>query len=389
MINLRRIVLKKNKKLNWEQQWKLMKSFPDPRDDIDRTYYQYSAINANVSAIEFFLYNTFSLFILPLFLLLSIYNRIMLKKERSVSAIFLQVDNPNGVIYPYQDFFPDEIKNKYYDIKYIHEKNFPGFETVVYGREAIHLWRKCVSRNPFKIHLNLLIFVHLMSLNGLCIKYNPHAIITYRVESDSTSSINTHFCESLEKKYICFMHGDYMLQLRQCFFRFSEFYIWDKRYIDIFKISRCADNQYIVITPPTFKSISMRDYPYYDLTYFFDGDHDNVDRVKDIIMSCVKKGMRCSVRPHPRFSNIEYIKETFADDIINLQDTKAVTIKESIENTRYVVGKSSTVLSQAYFAGCTIVIDDITDPDLYQELRERRSISIERPHLLLSEFIKR
>lgn len=387
MISLRKLLLRKHNEMSWTEQKAVLRALPDPHDDIDRTYLHYQCVSANMGIIERITRNCLSIIAFPIFFIISLYNKAKTKCDAPTKTVLLQVDNPNGVIYPYEDFMPSEFDIEYPQLKHIHIDDFPNLNSVVFGIVACKTVWECIKRHPLQFYLNFLIFIHIFSLNGVAKKYNPDDIITYRVESDCTSSVNTFFCEALSKQYICFMHGDYLIQLKQCFFRYSRYYIWDESYLETFRLSRCADMPFEIVVPPSFKEFSLSKTPNTDVTYYFDGDHDNIERVKDILKTLVTRDYTCAVRPHPRFSDLKDISNQFSDILIEVQDVKNCSIKESIENTKYAIGISSTVLSQAYFAGCTIIIDDISDPNLYDELKERRSISIMRPHIKLSSFL--
>ena len=63
-------------------------------------------------------------------------------------------------------------------------------------------------------------------------------------------------------------------------------------------------------------------------------------------------------------------------------------MEESLGRTRYAVGLSTTVHSEAYVEGRIPVIDDRTDPDKFRSLADREYIALKRPHRLLSELIE-
>ena len=86
---------------------------------------------------------------------------------------------------------------------------------------------------------------------------------------------------------------------------------------------------------------------------------------------------------------MQYIKEimnTFKS--ITIEDPVKVLLKESLGNTKYVVGLNTTVLSEAYIEGKEIVIDDISDYPHFIDAQKRNSIVFQRDHMLLSEIIK-
>lgn len=388
MFDIRKLSGSKKIRTDWNMDMKLLSSFPEPKDDVDRAFFQFRARNADKPLRELLIKNIVSLFAIPVFIVAGIINELLCTKSRHhPDAVFLQIDSANGNIYPYEDFFPEEIEKEYPDLVHLHKTSFPSLSSVVMGGEPLRIWTKSVIRHPVNCYYNLLVLVHLLSINGVIKEFNPKAIINYRTEEDSTSSLCTLLCETTGREYICFMHGDYTLDINACFFRFSKYYIFDERYKNLFKASRCGDMKYIVYAPPGFKTFKVKDDPAFDYTYYFDGLHDNIDSVVNCLIQLSERGFRCTARPHPRFSNVKRIRELFQNAGLELQNNLTIGIKDSIENTKCAIGIASTTLSQAYYAGCTIVIDDMANINLYNELKKKHSISLERPHLLLSNII--
>ena len=69
-----------------------------------------------------------------------------------------------------------------------------------------------------------------------------------------------------------------------------------------------------------------------------------------------------------------------------IENPSEVSIESSLGRTKYVIGLATTVLSEAYVEGKTIVIDDLSDPDKFNNLSERKFLPLQRPHILFSEF---
>ena len=72
---------------------------------------------------------------------------------------------------------------------------------------------------------------------------------------------------------------------------------------------------------------------------------------------------------------------------ITIEDSAKVSLKESLSNTKYVVGLNTTVLSEAYIEGKEIVIDNISDYPHFIDAQKRGSIVFQRDHVLLSEIV--
>ena len=91
------------------------------------------------------------------------------------------------------------------------------------------------------------------------------------------------------------------------------------------------------------------------------------------------------MRPHPRFSDLDFIQKIFKD--IEVENYLEYNLDDSISDTLYIIGLNTTVLSQAYFSGKKVVIDNISMKNNFRDLKEKSYIMINRPHILLSNLI--
>ena len=185
------------------------------------------------------------------------------------------------------------------------------------------------------------------------------------------------------------MHGEYLLQLIQAYSHFSEYYVWDEIYIEMFRDRlKCKTQAYKVYTPakllPKWKLNEIE--PDHFFTYYFSGESEiTVKKLSGIVHELNAAGIVCKVRPHPRYSHYEYIKRCFTED--EIENPLVVSLQESFGKTKYVVGLSTTVLTEAYNEGKIVVIDDITNRSQFINLADRYSISLKRKHILLSELL--
>ena len=108
--------------------------------------------------------------------------------------------------------------------------------------------------------------------------------------------------------------------------------------------------------------------------------------MKNALLKLQRKGQKCKVRPHPRFSDLNLIKELFQGEIL-IEDTSKTTIEESLECSYLTIAFASTVLSQAYYSGKIIVIDNISNPKRFNQLREMKYILIDKANMLFSEVV--
>ena len=71
-----------------------------------------------------------------------------------------------------------------------------------------------------------------------------------------------------------------------------------------------------------------------------------------------------------------------------VENTSTVTIEESLECSFLTIALVSTVLSQSYYSGKKIIIDDMSNPKVFSELRDKRYILIDKADMLLSELLE-
>lgn len=285
----------------------------------------------------------------------------------------------------FKDIFPEELYEEY-DVKTIDNFNK---KFGILCKEARTLLFKCIKRHPFNFFFIYFVYMELAAHSCFLLKYNPEATIVYVNERNVASPIITELYEKDGRKLISFMHGEYLLQLVQGFMKFSRYYIWDKSYVDMFKWLKCDIEEYVVYTPGKLrKKWNLEDHetPYY-CTYYLSGQSkESILCLGNILEQMEKNGKKCKVRPHPR--SLQYIKEimnTFKS--ITIEDSAKVSLKESLSNTKYVVGLNTTVLSEAYIEGKEIVIDNISDYPHFIDAQKRGSIVFQRDHVLLSEIV--
>jgi hypothetical protein len=123
----------------------------------------------------------------------------------------------------------------------------------------------------------------------------------------------------------------------------------------------------------------------YFATYYFSAEtRECAERIAAVFRELESYHLRCKIRAHPRFSDHAMLAEVFAG--IAIEDTTTHTLAESITESLYSVGLNTTVLSEAYFSGKKVAIDDVSDPEQYESLKDRGFIMMSRPHALLTEL---
>ena len=371
-----------------KEQKRIIDSFPAPECDYDRTYYNFNCVKRKG---RFWVLNLIGIIGIPFMMLLYLINSIGCRPKEKADALMISSRNRIGFVYPYEDRFPEQLKEEFPNMKTLSFRAFPEFKSGVIGREALSYWWGFAARHPGSGFLNFRALITIMSVNRLVREYSPRAIINYRAENNNMTNLITGFLESGGREYINFMHGEILAEYRTAFVRLSRFYIWDEGYKNTLAWSRADDSDFYVYMPSIYNAeYNIRDdYEYYML-YIFSGGFSKEDRndleVMQLFADFQKKGLKCKVRPHPRWSDTERIRQLCEEYGVTYDDPKSVTTKESIDSARYIAGTISTVLTEAFYAGKEVVLDDVTNEEMYEEIKDKRFILLYKEHKMLSEL---
>lgn len=271
------------------------------------------------------------------------------------SNVFLSFGIPDSII-------PDAAKKEYGEIL-----------TVERVGESIEKKDRKVIYNLIKQHLFspefiLKCLIKTRIYKWAILSYNPKAIFVSE-EYSYTSSYLTYYCHRHNIKHICMMHGEKLYYIRDSFFEFDRFYIWDKYYADLFIRLKATPKQFEVAIPLAIKlegnySINT-DYTY----YLTNEDMNTVEKIIDCLKQLEIQGKKVCVRPHPRYTSSE-ATERIKDNNILIEDLGKVSIEESLLTTKNAISLYSTVLNQAVFNNIGTVIDDVSNIEKYKKLRE-------------------
>lgn len=271
------------------------------------------------------------------------------------SNVFLSFGIPDSII-------PDAAKKEYGEIL-----------TVEHVGEAIEKEDRKIIYILFKQYLFspefiLKCLIKTRAYKWAILSYNPKAIFVSE-EYSYTSSYLTYYCHRRNIKHICMMHGEKLYYIRDSFFEFDRFYIWDKYYADLFVKLKAALGQFEVAVPPAIK-FEGDYYIYTDYTYYLSNEDMNaVEKIIDCLKQFEIQGKKVRARPHPRYTSSEVIKR-IKDNNILIEDLSKVSIEESLLTTKNAISLYSTVLNQAVFNNVGTVIDDVSNVEKYKKLRE-------------------
>lgn len=356
-------------------------SLPEPKDCIDEAYNKYLCRLQYVPKKKTVLLNTAAFAVLAATLPRVMRSGKPLPKKQGKKLLLEKKKDVD-----YTDVLPPELPGEYDEFLPVDQTKAKIGDL---SKEALSLYKAAVRRHPTEFYFQLFLLKELSNHSRYIRTYNPSATAVYINERNVAGPVLTRMYEKTGRKLISFMHGEYLLQMIQAYMNFSEFYVWDEMYIDMFrKDLHCGIKKYIVTTPLKLtKKWHLEDIePEIWCTYYFSGESTaSVKRLAAAFKKAARDDRRYMVRPHPRYSHQDLIREYFPADMI--EDPKEVSMEESMARTANCAGLHTTVLSEAQVEGRCAVIDDISDPEQFRNLERRKFVVLQRPHKLLSEII--
>lgn len=286
-----------------------------------------------------------------------------------------------------EDIFPEALKEDYSEMVAILRSGRPQ---APFTSTARSLYRRARRSHPLSFHYGFWVAKELSIYSGYLIDYSPRAIAVYDAERNVALPVITELCERHGCKFISFMHGEYPYESIQAFMGFSKYYVWDEHYVRLFRDDlRCKIGSYEVYIPPKYRKAHVlpgrESKVDHDFTYYLSGEKaESFPSIAATLLALQAKGYRCAVRFHPRCSDRLAVFEGFEG--LCIEDPNETSMEESLRSTLRVVGVFSTALLEAWACGVDVVVDDISDPDLYRYLIERQGAILCRRHKLMSEF---
>lgn len=207
--------------------------------------------------------------------------------------------------------------------------------------------------------------------------YDTEEVVT-SLEYAFASSVLTDFLERQGVRHVNVQHGDKLFNLRDSFFYFHKMFLWDNHYMMLFKELKAQIDRVDIELPPMLQSSVEAD-PDHDWTYYTQMDDEEAyQRLKPFLKSI--KGVH--MRVHPRYGNKRFVEEIFGLPIEHYID-----IETSLSRTRGVIGIYSTVLYQGYLLGKEVLLDDLSNPTLFERLKGVDYLLIEKECQTLSEYL--
>lgn len=356
-----------------DKQKKFIEKLGNPIDEIERSFFQYRCqMQFNGKGITLFL----NLLSLPLI----IFYMGKYGKKRQIEMIekkdlvFFRDGKPENIL-------PISLKKEFQNIE------CDPIEGIVLTKRDKKFIRKIICRYPFSWQFILKCLIKIGRYSFVIEEYLPEAIVVC-AEYSFTSSVLTAYCKNRKIKHIDIMHGEKMYYMRDSFFKFDKCYIWDEYYGKVLSFMKADDQQFVVEVPTSLRFDEMLPKSKtYDYTYYLGAESEDVlKKIAEVIEKLYVRGNKVSIRPHPRYSNLDMIEKIFS--FANIEDTQKVTIEQSLLQTGEAISLYSTVLNQAIYNSIPVIIDNVSNPQNYNKLEALGYICIFKEHKLLSDVVE-
>lgn len=362
-----------------QKQKKLLNSFNEPQNNFDRSFYQYKCQELFWGKLFYLAASIAAAVLLPYQLYRLKKNREEIKngiKTEQIDLILVADEMPEGI-------FPPQLLNEYPG-----HKRTGAMDGYYFSEEDESFFRYLKKRywnHPYFLYKCLM---KQAGYSYIIHTYNPKVICACGAEFTYTSSYLTQYCNFYKIKHYNTMHGEMFYYVLDAFICFDRFYVWNSYYKELLQSLR-AKAEFIIDIPDSVKidleKIDVSDIPSYDMKYYLQMQEGKVlENIAASLNVLQRKGYRVCVRYHPRTINLQEIKRLMPQ--IALENPRECPIEHSIKATKYVVGLNSTVLFQAYTSGKGVIIDDVSNADMYKKLEEMKYMMIGKCPVL-SEFI--
>ena len=354
------------------EQISYLNSLSQPKSEIDRSYKQYLCQNFFVPCWKILVENLASLCLFPIVILCLWMNRFWIKKAHHIPAI--------GDLKGFEEVIPEELRAQYTIDNNAWINSFSlSFKDILF---IIPIFIKYIMHPFFSFKCMIKISMY----SSMIKRHQPIAFIVHD-ECSFTSSVLTVYCHNRDVKHINVMHGEKLFYIRDSFFNFDEFYVWDKYYIELFQKLRANTRQFIIAVPQSLKFDVPSNYSkkyYADYKYYLARiNREDMESIVNSMRFVKAEGKIVKYRPHPRYTNMNILESIV--DREQIEYPNEISIASSIVNMQVAVGSYTTVLNQAIHNNKKILLDDVTYKKQYDKLSELMYIFANRDYPLLSE----
>lgn len=355
-----------------KDQESFLNSLGEAKNDIDRGLKQYLCQNFFVPKWKVCLFNVAAALIVPFIVMYYLLKGLFVKKGEPVNTII----EKKGM----DEVIPDIVKEMFHpDDRFWNESSSMSIKDIGFVL-------RIVAKRPLHPYFVLKAMMNVVRYSDMIRRHSPSVMIEFG-EFSFSSSILTAFCHRYGIKHINIMHGEKLWFIRDSFFHYDECYVWHEHYANLFRSLKAEPTQFCIALPPSMQiDTSMHinpgvfaDYKYYLALY-------SEEQIASIVQSMAfvkQEKKKVKYRPHPRYSDINLLRKYVTDD--EIEHPAKVDILESISNLACAVGSYTTVLSQAYFSGKKVILDDVTYRQQYEDLKNMKYILAEKRCEVLSK----
>lgn len=350
-----------------------LESLPEPKDLLERSYAQYRCQMMLERPILRVMYQLAAMLLLP------VYRRQLLRrppprKEETADAVFLSEDS--------ERLLPETLRTAFPVL--CQAWGYQGSSLL--RKEDLALLSTLRRRYPTAFYFRFKCMAKLAMYRYQYELYHPKALIVDE-EISYTTSFLTEYCHRLGVEHINVMHGEKLYYIRYSFFCFDRCYVWDECYRRLFFDLRAEPTQFRVEIPPSMQPWEKPSTPpEVDLTYYLQEEPtEQRMQIAAALHTLQARGMVIAVRPHPLYCD-DTLLEIFSGFALEMPGN--CSIEQSILRTKCAVSLYSTVLLQASINGVAVVIDDLTAPERFAQLKSLRYIMLDKPHGLLSALLQ-
>ena len=354
-----------------EKQEVFIKKLGKPADELERGYFQY---RCQMKLYGWPLFALLNVAALPLSLLCLLrFEKNKIDPAKKTDCILFNHGMPVNIV-------PPSLWKSY--------PNILAIEGTVHrlDGEDLRFLKTLFKRYPFSWMLWLKVILKISQYSAAVKQYAPVAILCCD-EFSYTSSVLTKYCHEKGIKLINVMHGEKLYFMRDSFVCYDAYYVWNEHYKNLLIELGAEPTQFKIEIPEALRIPPCGDVQKsYDFTYYLGGESGAVlAKIAGCLESLKKKGNRVSVRPHPRYTNSAEAQALFTN--LELENVRELTIEQSLLRTKNAVSLYSTVLNQAFHNGIGVVIDDVSNPQKFRKLDERKYCMLKEEHTLLSELV--
>lgn len=298
---------------------------------------QYDCHTRYFLRLIWFCFNLFSILaILPLFLILCLrsFKKIHVKKTSHIS------------LYPK---IPKDIREKFSPVYVKKPVGYVKFRDLKYVSQIL-------KYSGFRPYFLLRALWKLGVYSELVDTYAPDRVWVTQ-EMVFESSLLTHYLSDFKIEHANFMHGENYFSIQLAFSSFTEFYVWDEYYVDIFKSLHVTVKKFVVFSA---LERSTSSFVQKKVIKYYNQDSRNINRFILVLnnLQTFAQSHNCelTVRLHPLHQS-KYEIKALQERHIQLENN-AIDIVDSISEAKYVCSEFSSVLYIASLLNREIVIDN-------------------------------